>query len=351
MSENGQPKTSAQQGVENVIIVGSGPAGYTAALYTSRADLSPLVVEGFLWGGLLQTTTDVENYPGFPNGIMGPEMMQNFRDQAERFGARIITDEVSRVELSEDGGPHRVFVGDTEHLARTVILAMGAEHKKLGVPGEEELANRGVSYCATCDAAFFREKKIMVVGGGDSAMEEAIFLSKFGSSVTVVHRRDEFRASQIMEDRAREIDTIEFVTPYVVDRFVEGDSGSLSTAVLKHAETGEEREVEVDGAFIAVGHQPQSGIVAGQVDTDDDGYVITEGKSTRTRVPGVFAAGDLVDHTYRQAVTAAGTGCQAALDAEWYLRDSPASPESHWMKPDEIEAAAEKMAIDTAVDG
>src|ERR687886_134440 len=319
-------------GTENVIIVGSGPAGYTAALYTSRADLNPLVIEGFLWGGLLQQTTDVENYPGFPNGIMGPEMMQNFRDQAERFGTRFITDEVSKVELSEDGSPHKVWIGDQQLLARTVILAMGAEHKKLGVPGEEELANRGISYCATCDAAFFREKKIMVVGGGDSAMEEAIFLSKFGTTVTVVHRRDEFRASQIMEDRAREIENIEFLTPYVVERFEPGESGSLSRAVLRHMETGEEREVEVDGAFIAIGHQPQSEIVAGQVDTDEDGYVITEGKSTRTNVPGVFAAGDLVDHTYRQAVTAAGTGCQAALDAEWYLRDLPQKriAEEHW---------------------
>src|ERR687885_1905167 len=202
--------------IENVIIIGSGPAGYTAALYTSRADLNPLVYEGFLWGGLLQTTTDVENYPGFPEGVMGPEMMQRFRDQAERFGARMETEDVTRVELSTDGGPHRVFAGDTEHLARAVILAMGAEHKKLGVPGEEELANRGISYCATCDAAFFRERRIMVVGGGDSAMEEAIFLSKFGTSVTVVHRRDEFRASHIMVDRAREIDNVDLVTPYVV---------------------------------------------------------------------------------------------------------------------------------------
>src|SRR5438067_7452842 len=200
--------------VENLIIIGSGPAGYTAALYSSRADLEPLVIEGFVWGGLLQTTTDVENYPGFPEGIMGPEMMQKFRDQAERFGARFITQDVARVEFSDDGSPHRVFVDDEEYLARAVVLAMGAEHRKLGVPGEEELANRGVSYCATCDAAFFRDRKIMVVGGGDSAMEEAIFLSKFGTTVQLVHRRDEFRASQIMVDRAREIDNVEFITPY-----------------------------------------------------------------------------------------------------------------------------------------
>jgi thioredoxin reductase (NADPH) len=337
--------------IENVIIIGSGPAGYTAALYTSRADLKPLVYEGFLWGGLLQTTTDVENYPGFPEGIMGPEMMQRFKEQAERFGGRLVTEDVTRVELSRDGDMHRVWVGDEEHRARAVILAMGAEHKKLGVPGEEELANRGISYCATCDAAFFRQKKIMVVGGGDSAMEEAIFLSKFATSVAVVHRRDEFRASQIMVDRARDIENVEFLTPYVVERFEAGEDGSLSRAVLKHAETGEERVEEVGGAFIAIGHQPQSELVAGQVDTDAEGYVLTEGKSTRTSVPGVFAAGDLVDHTYRQAVTAAGTGSQAALDAEWYLRDLPPEvlAERHWAKdPDVIEAVAEKAAQEAA---
>ncbi len=343
-TQNGSPK------VEDVIIVGSGPAGYTAALYTSRADLSPLVIEGFLWGGLLQTTTDVENYPGFHEGIMGPEMMQRFRDQAERFGTRFVTDDATRVELSRDGELHRVWVRDDEYLARTVILAMGAEHRKLEVPGEEELANKGISYCATCDAAFFRDKQIMVVGGGDSAMEEAIFLSKFGTKVTVVHRRDEFRASQIMVDRAREIENVELLTPYEVVRFEEGDTGSLARVVLRHAASGEERVLEMDGAFIAVGHEPSSQIVLGQVETDEDGYVLTEGKSTRTNVPGVFAAGDLVDHTYRQAVTAAGSGCQAALDAEWYLRDTPPEPGAHWMKPDEIEAAAEKVASDVAAD-
>jgi thioredoxin reductase (NADPH) len=331
---------------ENVIIVGSGPAGYTAALYTSRADLNPLLIEGFLWGGLLQTTTDVENYPGFPDGIMGPEMMQKFRDQAERFGTRFVSEDATRIELSTDGGVHRVWVGDDEYEARAVILAMGAEHKKLGVPGEEELASRGISYCATCDAAFFREKRIMVVGGGDSAMEEAIFLSKFGSTVQVVHRRDEFRASQIMLDRAREIENIEFVTPYVVDRFEEGSEGSLARAVLRHADSGEERVEEVDGGFIAIGHEPSSQLVRGQVETDENGYVVTDGKSTRTGLPGVLAAGDLVDHTYRQAITAAGSGCQAALDAEWYLRDAPPEPGAHWMKPDEVEAAAEKVAAE-----
>jgi thioredoxin reductase (NADPH) len=310
--------------VENVIIVGSGPAGYTAALYTARANLSPLVFEGFAWGGLLQQTTDVENYPGFPDGIMGPEIMQKFRDQAERFGARLEAEDVDRVELaSEPGGLHRVWVGDAEHRARTVVLAMGAEHKKLAVPGEEELSGRGVSYCATCDAAFFSGASTLIVGGGDSAMEEAMFLSKFAASVAIVHRRDDFRASKIMLERARAIPNIEFLTPYVVEEFLPGSEGSLSTARLRHTGGASDRELEITGAFIAVGHDPQSQLVAGQVDIDDAGYVITQGKSTLTNLPGVFAAGDLVDHTYRQAVTAAGSGCQAALDAEWYLRDNP----------------------------
>src|SRR5438128_785172 len=290
-----------QQNIENVVIVGSGPAGYTAALYASRADLHPLLIEGFLWGGLLQQTTDVENYPGFPDGIQGPELMQRMRDQAERFGTRFVTDDVTRVELSQDGGPHKVYVGDDEYLTRTVILSMGAEHRKLEVPGEEELSSRGISFCATCDAAFFRDRRIIVVGGGDSAMEEAIFLSKFGSKVTVVHRRNEFRASQIMIDRAREIENLEFLTPYTVVRFEAGEDGSLSRAVLKHAETGEEKVLDVEGGFIAIGQEPSSALVTGQLDLDENGYVLTEGKSTRTSVKGVFAAGDVVDHTYRQA--------------------------------------------------
>src|SRR6478672_4708891 len=310
--------------VENVIIVGSGPAGYTAALYTARANLSPLVFEGFAWGGLLQQTTDVENYPGFPDGIMGPEIMQKFRDQAERFGARLEAEDVDRLELaSEPGGLHRVWVGDDEYQARTVVLAMGAEHKKLEVRGEEELSGRGVSYCATCDAAFFKDHETVIVGGGDSAMEEAIFLAKFASKVTVVNRRDEFRASNIILERARATENIEFLTPYVVERFVAGENGSLGHADVRNVETDETRELPMTGAFIAIGHEPQSEIVQRQVQTDDEGYVITEGRSTRTGKPGVFAAGDLVDHTYRQAITAAGSGCQAALDAEWYLRDTP----------------------------
>ncbi len=308
----------------NVVIVGSGPAGYTAALYTARANLAPFVVEGWAWGGLLQQTTDVENFPGFPQGIMGPALMQQMRDQAERFGAQLETDEVTAVEFSQDGGLHKVFVGDDVHLTRSVILAMGAKHRKLGVPGEELLAGRGVSYCATCDAAFFRDVPTVIVGGGDSAMEEAMFLAKFASKVVVVHRRDEFRASSIMLERARAVPNLELLTPYEIDEFVAGDNGSLALARLRHTGDGSTRELELSGAFIAVGHDPQSQLVAGQVDIDENGYVATEGRSTRTNIPGVFAAGDLVDHTYRQAITAAGSGCQAALDAEWFLRDTPA---------------------------
>ncbi len=312
---------------ENVIIVGSGPAGYTAALYTARADLNPLVIEGWAWGGLLQQTTDVENFPGFPSGIMGPELMNHMREQASRFGARLETDEVTGLELSTDGGLHKVDVGGDIHYARTVILSMGAQHKKLGVAGEELLSGRGVSYCATCDAAFFRDVPTIIVGGGDSAMEEAIFLAKFSSKVAIVHRRDTFRASQIMQDRARAIENIEFLTPYEIDEFVAGDGGSLSYARLRNTEDASTRDLEISGAFIAVGHEPQSGIVAGQVDLDENGFVKVQGRTTLTNVPGVFAAGDLVDHTYRQAITAAGSGCQAALDAEWFLRDNPAPAE------------------------
>jgi thioredoxin reductase (NADPH) len=331
--------------VENVIIVGSGPAGYTAALYTSRADLEPLVVEGFAWGGLLQTTTDVENYPGYRDGVMGPEMMQEFRDQAERFGTRFITDDATAIELSKDGGLHKVVVGDQELWARSVILAMGAEPKKLGVPGEEELAAKGVSYCATCDAAFFRDADTMVVGGGDTAMEEATFLSKFADKVNVVHRRDDFRASAIMLDRAKEHENIELVTPYVVESLEADDNGSLAKAHLKHTGDGSEKELEVGGAFIAIGHRPNSQLVEGQLEMDENGYLLVEGGSTRTGLPGVFAAGDLVDHVYRQAVTAAGTGCMAALDAEAYLRDTPPDPERHWAPhPDKAEQRAETAA-------
>jgi len=309
--------------IEKVVIVGSGPAGYTAALYTARAELEPLVLEGFAWGGLLQQTTDVENYPGFPKGITGPELMQSFRDQAERFGARLETDDATAIELSRDGGPHKVWVGEELHRTRALILAMGAQHRKLGVPGEESLAGRGVSYCATCDAAFFRDVPTAVVGGGDSAMEEAMFLAKFASKVVVIHRREEFRASRIMLDRARAVANIEWLVPYAVDEFLAGENGSLTRARVRNTADGSVRELELAGAFIAIGHEPQSQLVAGQLELDAGGYVVTRGRSTLTEVPGVFAAGDLVDHTYRQAVTAAGSGCQAALDAEWYLRDNP----------------------------
>jgi thioredoxin reductase (NADPH) len=331
--------------VENVIIIGSGPAGYTAGLYTSRADLEPLTIEGFLWGGLLQQTTDVENYPGYPEGVTGPEMMQQFRAQAERFGTRFITEDATAVELSRDGGLHKVVVGDRELWAKAVVLAMGAEPKKLGVPGEEELASKGVSYCATCDAAFFRDKDTIVVGGGDTAMEEATFLSKFANKVGIVHRRDDFRASAIMRDRAQETENIELVTPYVVERFEAEDDSALSRAVLRNTSDDSSKELEIAGAFVAIGHRPNSALVEGQVALDEQGYVLVDSPSTRTNVPGVFASGDLVDHTYRQAVTAAGTGSIAALDAEAYLRDSPPNVEAHWAaRGGRTETAAETTA-------
>jgi thioredoxin reductase (NADPH) len=332
--------------IENVVIVGSGPAGYTAALYTSRADLEPLMVEGFAWGGLLQQTTDVENYPGYPNGVLGPQMMQDLRDQAERFGTRFITDNATKVELSEQpGGVHVVHLGDQQIKARSVILAMGAEPKKLGVTGEEELSARGVSYCATCDAAFHRGAETIVVGGGDTAMEDATFLAKFADKVYIVHRRPEFRASAIMLQRAKDMDNIELVTPYVVKSFEPGENGALGKAVLENTQDGSIREIPVTGCFIAIGHRPNSELVEGQVDMDDDGYVLVEPRSTRTKLPGVFAAGDLTDPIYRQAVTAAGTGCMAALDAEAYLRDTPVDAEAHWAPdPERVAAAAESAA-------
>jgi thioredoxin reductase (NADPH) len=331
---------------ENVVIVGSGPAGYTAALYTSRADLDPLVIEGFAWGGLLQQTTDVENYPGYPEGVMGPQMMQDFRDQASRFGTRFITDDATKIELAkEPGDVHVVHVGDQQIRTRAVVLAMGAEPKKLGVPGEDELASRGVSYCATCDAAFHRDGETIVVGGGDTAMEDATFLAKFADKVGLVHRRPDFRASAIMLQRAKDTENIELLTPYVVQRFEAGEKGVLTNAVLENTEDGSTRDLPITGAFIAIGHRPNSQLVEGQLDLDDEGYVLVEGRTTKTKLPGVFAAGDLTDHVYRQAVTAAGTGCMAALDAEAYLRDTPIDPEAHWAPdPDKVEAAAESAA-------
>ena len=321
----------SEKKIENMIIVGGGPAGYTAALYAARANLEPLVFEGFQWGGQLQNTTDVENYPGFPEGVMGPEMMQKFRDQAERFGARLETDDVDRVELT-DGGIHKVFLGDEEYLARTVVLAMGAEPKRIGVPGEIELGGRGVSTCGVCDGAFFKDQDVVVIGGGDSAMEDSIFISKYAKSLTVITRRKELRASKIMLERAKEQPNISFKSPFIPEEFVAGEDGKLDHVRLRNTETGEIEEMKVDGAFIAIGHIPKSEIVDGQVGTDENGYVLTEGASTKTNLAGVFAIGDLVDHTYRQAITAAGTGCMGALDAEWYLRDTPPSPEAHWQR-------------------
>jgi thioredoxin reductase (NADPH) len=315
--------------VENLIIVGGACAGYTAALYASRANLDPLVIEGFQWGGQLQNTTDVENYPGFPEGIMGPELMAKFREQAERFGTRLVSDDATRIELS-DGGIQRVWVNEDEYRAKAVVLAMGAEPKRLGVPGELELGGHGVSTCGVCDGAFFKGENVAVVGGGDSAMEDSIFVAKFAERLTIVHRRDEFRASKIMLERARETPNIEFKTPFVVEEFVAGDDGRIASVRLRNAETGEPEELETGGAFVAIGHTPRSELVAGQIDTDENGYVLTRDGSTKTKLAGVFAAGDLVDHTYRQAVTAAATGTMSALDAEWYLRDTPPSPEAHW---------------------
>jgi thioredoxin reductase (NADPH) len=325
--------------VENVIIVGGACAGYTAAVYTARANLEPLVIEGFEWGGQLQNTTDVENYPGFPDGIMGPELMQQFRAQAERFGTRFINDDATRIELS-DGGVHRVWVGDQEHRARAVILAMGAEPKRLGIPGERELAGRGVSTCGVCDGAFFKGKKVVVIGGGDSAMEDSIFVSKFASDLSIIHRRDDFRASKIMFDRAVAVPNIEVKTPYIPEEFVAGEDGNIASIRLRQAETGETEEMDIGGAFVAIGHTPRSELVDDQLRTDELGYVVTEPGSTRTGLAGVFAVGDLVDHTYRQAVTAAGTGCMGALDAEWYLRDTPPLPEAHWAPEAGVEASA-----------
>jgi thioredoxin reductase (NADPH) len=318
------------ESVENLIILGGGPAGYTAALYASRANLEPVVIEGFQWGGQLQNTTDVENYPGYPDGIMGPEMMQQFRAQAERFGTRFITDDATSIELS-DGDVQRVLVGDEEYRAKAIILSMGAEPKRLGVPGELELGGRGVSTCGVCDGAFFKGEDVAVIGGGDSAMEDSIFIAKYADDLSIVHRRPEFRASQIMLDRAKAVPNISLKTPFVPEEFVAGDDGKLVSIRLRNAETGAEESLEVGGAFVAIGHTPRSELVTGQVDTDENGYVVTQPDSTRTNLSGVFAVGDLVDHTYRQAVTAAGTGCMGALDAEWYLRDTPPSPEAHWM--------------------
>jgi thioredoxin reductase (NADPH) len=302
--------------VRNVIIIGSGPAGYTAAVYTARADLKPLVFEGSVTaGGALMNTTEVENFPGFPDGIMGPDLMDNFRKQAERFGAELVADDVVEVDLTAN--PKVVKTHTDTFYAKSVILATGSGYRELGLENEKRLSGRGVSWCATCDGFFFRDQEIVVVGGGDTAMEEAIFLTRFGKSVTVIHRRDSLRASKIMQDRAFANEKIRFIwDTEVVD--VLGED-RISGVRLRNVKTGEESELPVGGLFIAIGHEPRTGLVKGQIDLDDQGYIKVESPSTRTNIDGVFAAGDVVDHTYRQAITAAGTGCAAALDAERWL--------------------------------
>ena len=305
----------SDQNVRELIIIGGGPAGYTAALYAARADLEPLVIEGFAWGGQLMITSDVENYPGYADGIMGPEMMSDFRRQAERFGAEYVTDDVTRVDFSEQ--PFRVWVGDDEYRSRAVIVATGASARWLGIESEEQHKGRGVSACATCDASFFREKNVYVVGGGDSAFEEALFLTKFATNVHLVHRRDEFRASRIMVDRAEANDKLDFVLNAEVEEIL-GDA-KVEGLRLRNTGSGETWEVEADGLFVAIGHDPNTELFRDQLNHDDGGYLVTTPGTTETNIPGVFAAGDVQDHTYRQAVTAAGSGCMAALDAERFL--------------------------------
>jgi thioredoxin reductase (NADPH) len=302
--------------VRNLIIVGSGPAGYTAAVYAARANLNPLVIEGVTSGGALMTTTEVENFPGFPDGILGPELMDSMRKQAERFGAEFITDDASRVDL--DGPVKTVWIGESAYRGRAVILATGSAWRPLGVPGERELLGHGVSSCATCDGFFFRGQHIAVVGGGDSAMEEATFLTKFADTVTIIHRRDEFRASKIMAARALSNPKIKVRWNAVVTEIIDG-GGKVGGVAVRDTVTGEESRLDVSGVFVAIGHDPRSELFRDQVEVDANGYVIVEAPSTRTNVTGVFAAGDLVDHIYRQAITAAGTGCAASLDAERYL--------------------------------
>jgi thioredoxin reductase (NADPH) len=307
-----------EKDVRDLIIIGGGPAGYTAALYAARANLDPLVIEGMSFGGQLMITSDVENYPGYPEGVLGPEMMKDFRTQAERFGAEFLTEDVTSVDFSER--PFTVEVGDDEYRARTVIVATGASARQLGLDSEQALQGRGVSYCAVCDAAFFKDKEVVVVGGGDSAMEEAIFLTKFAKKVYIVHRRDDFRASPIMYDRARANPKIEFITNAVVDEVL-GEEGRVTGVQIRDVNTGETREIPAQGLFVAVGHDPNTNLFLDQLEHDKPGYLITQPGSTATNIHGVFAAGDVVDHTYRQAVTAAGTGAMAALDAERLLAE------------------------------
>jgi thioredoxin reductase (NADPH) len=302
--------------LHELVIVGSGPAGLTAAVYAGRANLRPIVVEGIGAGGQLMLTTDVENYPGFPDGILGPELMMKFREQAERFGSEFVTADADRVELT-DGGPFGVWVGQRELRAKSMIITTGASARMLGLPSEQQLLGHGVSTCATCDGFFFREKPIAVVGGGDSAIEEAIFLTKFATTVTLVHRRDELRASKIMQDRAFANPKIEFKWNSEVSAVI-GD-GAVEAVQLRDTVTGIESELAVQGLFVAIGHDPNTSLFKGQLDLDDNGYVVTAADSTRTSVAGVFAAGDVQDHVYRQAITAAGSGCMAAIEAERWL--------------------------------
>ncbi|GAA3899891.1 thioredoxin-disulfide reductase [Streptomyces lacrimifluminis] len=309
---------STSTDVREVIVVGSGPAGYTAALYTARASLKPLVFEGAVTaGGALVQTTEVENFPGFRDGIMGPDLMDNMRAQAERFGAELVPDDIVEVDLT---GPVKTVTDSagTIHRAKAVIVATGSQHRKLGLPGEDALSGRGVSYCATCDGFFFREHDIVVVGGGDTAMEEATFLSRFAKSVTIVHRRDTLRASKSMQDRAFADPKISFAFQREVAEIHEAD-GKLAALTLRDTVTGETSRLAATGLFVAIGHDPRTDLVTGQLDLDDEGYLKVASPSTRTNIPGVFGAGDVVDHTYRQAITAAGSGCAAALDAEKYL--------------------------------
>jgi thioredoxin reductase (NADPH) len=312
------------ESIRDLIIIGSGPSGYTAALYAARANLNPLVIEGVNSGGALMTTTEVENFPGHRDGIMGPELMDNMRAQAEKFGAEFLTDDVTRVELTDKPteagteGLKTVWVGEQQFFARAVILATGSAWRPIGVPGEQELLGHGVSSCATCDGFFFRNQHIIVVGGGDSAMEEATFLTRFAETVTIVHRRDGFRASKVMQKRALDNPKIKVEWNTVVEEVL-GSDGKVVGARLKNVQSGESKVLDVTGVFVAIGHDPRSELFKGQVELDDEGYVTVQSPSTRTNVPGVFAAGDLVDHTYRQAITASGTGCAAALDAERFI--------------------------------
>ena len=304
--------------VRELIVVGSGPAGFTAALYSARANLAPLVFSGAEWGGQLMITTDVENYPGFPDGIQGPELMELFRKQAERFGAEIVSADVTRVDFSER--PFKLWTGNDLHLAHAVIVSTGAVARTLGIPGEKEHTGRGLSYCATCDGFFFRDAEIVVIGGGDSAVEEAIFLTKFGSKVTIIHRRDELRASKIMQQRAFDNPKIEFIWDTVPEEVL-GESGKLTSLKLRNVKTDAVSTLDAGGVFIAIGHDPATKIFEGQLDMDDNGYILVHDGSY-TSVDGVFAGGDCVDHTYRQAITAAGMGCMTAIDAERWLEAS-----------------------------